>query len=174
MRTTKRTTRTDFALALGANLGDARSTLLDALDLLDSLLGPLTRAPLYETRPVSPIPQPDFVNTVALGSTSLPPDAVLALAQQVERHAGRRRGGERNAPRPLDVDLLLYGDRVTDEPELTLPHPRLTSRRFVLAPLADVAPERIVPPSGQTVRELFEQTPDDGSVRRLEADRDLP
>lgn len=166
---TKRTKgKTDFVLALGANLGDARAAILGALEVLQDLLGPLTRAPLYETRPVSPIPQPDYVNTVALGRTDLPPDAVLAVAQQVERRAGRRRR-ERNAPRPLDVDLVLYGDRVSPEPELTLPHPRLTCRRFVLAPLADVAPEKIIPPSGRTVRELLDELPDDGSVRLLGA-----
>lgn len=141
--------------------------------MLETLLGPLTRAPLYRTRPVSPIPQPDYVNTVALGRTPLPPDAVLALAQQVERRAGRRRT-ERNAPRPLDVDLLLYGDLVTDDPELTLPHPRLKERRFVLAPLADVAPELPVPPSQRTVRELLERLPDDGSVTRLDSDETEP
>lgn len=165
-KTTK--TTSDFVLALGANLGDARAAVLQGLESLEELLGPLTRAPLYETRPVSPIPQPEYVNTVALGRTELPPDAVLAVAQQVERRAGRRRG-ERNAPRPLDVDLLLYGDRVATEPELTLPHPRLTSRSFVLIPLAAVAPERTIPPSHRTVRELLGQIPDDDSVRRLEA-----
>lgn len=110
---------------------------------------------------------------MALGRTPLPPDAVLALAQQVERRAGRRRT-ERNAPRPLDVDLLLYGDLVTEEPELTLPHPRLKERRFVLAPLADVAPELPVPPSRRTVRELLERLPDDGSVTRLDSDETEP
>lgn len=162
-----KTTKADFVLALGANLGDARAAVLRGLEVLEDRLGPLTRAPLYATRPVSPIPQPEYVNTVALGRTRLPPDAVLAMAQQLERRAGRRRG-ERNAPRPLDVDLVLYGDRVATEPELTLPHPRLTSRRFVLAPLADVAPDKTIPPSGRTVGELLDRLPDDGSVRRLE------
>ncbi len=122
---------------------------------------------------MSPIPQPDFVNTVALGRTELPPDAVLAVAQQVERRAGRRRG-KRNAPRPLDVDLLLYVDLVADDSELTLPHPRLEERRFVLAPLADVAPELPVPPSQRTVAELLEAFPDDGSVTRLNPDETEP
>lgn len=123
------------------------------------------RAPFYRTRPVSSIPQPDYLNTVALGRTELPPDAVLAAAQEMERRAGRRRGGPRDAPRPLDVDLILYGDRVIETPELTVPHPRMTERRFVLVPLADVAPDRVVPPDGRTVRELLAELPDDGSVQ---------
>lgn len=123
------------------------------------------RAPFYRTLPVSPIPQPDYLNTVALGRTELPPDAVLAAAQEMERRAGRRRDGPRDAPRPLDVDLILYGDRVIDTPELTVPHPRMTERRFVLVPLADVAPDLTVPPDGRTVRELLAELPDDGSVQ---------
>jgi 2-amino-4-hydroxy-6-hydroxymethyldihydropteridine diphosphokinase len=142
------------ALALGGNVGPVSQTLRHALRHLEAALGPLQAAPLYRTAAVSPIPQPDYLNTAALGRTSLPPDAVLALAKALERAAGRR-GGPRFGPRPLDIDLLLWGDLVLPHPELTLPHPRLRDRRFVLEPLAALAPHLPVPPDGKTVRELL-------------------
>jgi len=90
------------------------------------------------------------------------PDALLALAKALELRAGRRRG-VRLGPRPLDVDLLLWGTRTAAAPELTLPHPRLRERRFVLAPLADIAPDLLVPPGGATVAELLARLgPDSG------------
>jgi 2-amino-4-hydroxy-6-hydroxymethyldihydropteridine diphosphokinase len=92
---------------------------------------------------------------------------VLAAAQALELAAGRRRG-RRLGPRPLDVDLLLFGDRVSDRPELTLPHPRLAERRFVLVPLAEIAPDRRVPPHGRTVAELLAATADTSRVERVE------
>jgi 2-amino-4-hydroxy-6-hydroxymethyldihydropteridine diphosphokinase len=114
-------------------------------------------ASLYRSRAVSPLstpPQPDYLNTAALARTALPPDAVLAVAKALELAAGRTRG-VRFGPRPLDIDLLLYGDVRRDDPELTLPHPRLRDRRFVLAPLAEISPGLSVPPDGATVAELL-------------------
>jgi 2-amino-4-hydroxy-6-hydroxymethyldihydropteridine diphosphokinase len=143
------------ALALGGNLGPVAETLRQALRRLEAALGPLQVAPLYRTAAVSPTPQPDYLNTAALGRTHLSPDAVLALAKALELAAGRR-AGPRFGPRPLDVDLLLWGDLVSPHPELTLPHPRLRDRRFVLEPLAALAPDLPVPPDGKTVRELLE------------------
>lgn len=101
-----------------------------------------------------------------MGFTLLPPEAVLALAKALERAAGRRRG-VRFGPRPLDVDLLLYGSRTSSAPELTLPHPRLAERRFVLAPLAEIAPDWAVPPSGTTVAELLARLPGQDGVERI-------
>ena len=91
-----------------------------------------------------------------MGRTSLPPEAILALAKALERAAGRCRG-PRFSPRPLDIDLLLYGTVESSAPELTLPHPRLRERRFMLGPLAAIAPDLPVPPDGVTVRELLER-----------------
>jgi 2-amino-4-hydroxy-6-hydroxymethyldihydropteridine diphosphokinase len=142
------------ALALGANLGRPRQQILSALVDLARHLGALAVAPLYRTAPISAIAQPDFLNTVVLARTTLNPEALLALAQDLERAAGRV-GGPRFGPRPLDVDLLLYGDRSSDEPDLTLPHPRLRERAFVLAPLAVLAPELRLPPDGRTAAELL-------------------
>lgn len=156
------------ALALGGNVGPVEQTLLAALRQLRAALGPLAVASLYRTRAVSPIPQPDFLNTAALAHTALGPEAVLALGKSLERAAGRR-PGPRFGPRPLDIDILLYGDRVSDDPELTLPHPRLHERRFMLRPLADIAPGLPVPPHGATVRELLERLgPDPGDDERID------
>ncbi len=145
------------ALALGGNEGtpeDIQETLARALRHLEASLGPLRVASLYRTAPVSPVSQPDFLNTAALAHTALPPGEILALAKALELAAGRRRG-VRFGPRPLDIDLLLYGDLQSDAPELTLPHPRLRERRFMLEPLAEIAPDLPVPPDGKTVAELL-------------------
>ena len=124
-------------------------------------------APLYRTLPVSPIPQPSFWNTAVLAHTDLPPDAVLAIAKALELAAGRRRG-PRLGPRPLDIDLLLWNGRLSAAPELTLPHPRLRDRRFVLAPLADIAPDLAVPPSGEAVAALLARSGDVGEAGGVE------
>jgi 2-amino-4-hydroxy-6-hydroxymethyldihydropteridine diphosphokinase len=160
------TTRSEpIALALGGNEGsaaDVERTLRRALGDLEAALGPLLVAPFYRTAALSPVPQPDFLNTAVLVRTSLPPDAVLAVAKALEHAAGRRRDASsvRYGPRPLDIDLLLYGGLESAAPELTLPHPRLRERRFMLEPLAALDPEIRVPPDGRTVRELLERVKD--------------
>jgi 2-amino-4-hydroxy-6-hydroxymethyldihydropteridine diphosphokinase len=120
-------------------------------------------APLFRSTPLPPTDQPDFLNTALTGETTLAPEDLLALAKALELAAGRTRS-ERFGPRPLDIDLVLYGDRVRDAPELTLPHPRLRERRFMLAPLAEVAPAMAVPPTGATISELLEGLDTDGEV----------
>lgn len=125
---------------------------------MEEALGPLRAASLYRTAAVSPIPQPDYLNTAVLASTSLEPGDLLALAKALELAAGRRRG-PRFGPRPLDVDLLVYGDLQIAMPELTLPHPRLRERRFVLEPLAEIAPDLRVPPDGARVKDLLARLP---------------
>ena len=127
-------------IALGANLGDARATVRDALLALDRL--PQTRllraSGLYRTAPWE-ASGPDFINAVAAVETGLDAHELLRVLQALELQAGRERP-YRNAPRTLDLDLLLYGDAVIDAPELTVPHPRLRERAFVLVPLAEIAP----------------------------------
>lgn len=151
---------------MGANLGDAEAALATALHRLGELLGPLEVASLYRTAPVGPVRQPDFLNTAATGATSLPPERILAAAKALERAAGRR-PGPRYGPRPLDVDLLLYGEHTSRSPQLTLPHPGLPGRRFVLVPLAEIAPGWRVPPGGETVAELLAATGDRSRVERV-------
>jgi len=156
-------------LALGGNLGPVEQTLDRALRQLEAALGPLRIASLYRSSPLSPIPQPDFLNTAAVATTALEPEAVLALAKSLELAAGRQLPAlnRRFGPRPLDIDILLYGDRTSDAPELTLPHPRLRERRFMLEPLAEIAPDWPVPPDGTPVRELLARLGNSQELERI-------
>ena len=130
-------------IALGANLGDAASAVREAMDAIGLL--PETqltrRSSLYRTAPVDAA-GPDYVNAVVEISTTLTAPVLLQRLQQLERDAGRERP-YRNAPRTLDLDLLLYGDARLQSPALTLPHPRMAERAFVLVPLAEIAPRRV-------------------------------
>ena len=136
-------------VALGANLGDPTAAVLAAFAALANL--PESRvarcSSLYRTAPVGILSQPDFVNAVAVLQTTLPPEALLDALLDIEARFGRIRR-ERNGPRTLDLDLLLYDDIELDLPRLTLPHPRLHLRAFVLLPLAEVAPDLAIPRRG--------------------------
>lgn len=136
-------------IALGANIGDPKSTLLAAFAALANL--PESRvarcSSLYLTAPVGLHNQPDFINAVAVIETTLAPESLLDALLDIEARFGRVRG-ERNGPRVLDLDLLLYDNATLDLPRLTLPHPRLHLRAFVLVPLAEVAPELRIPGRG--------------------------
>lgn len=152
-----------IALGLGGNLGgpgEIETAMRLALERLRESLGELKVASLYRGPAVVPSggPQPDFLNTAVVGRTALPPEAVLAIGKALELAAGRR-PGPRFGPRPLDVDLLLYGDLRSATPELTLPHPRLAERRFVLAPLAEIAPDLPIPGLGASASELLRRLP---------------
>jgi 2-amino-4-hydroxy-6-hydroxymethyldihydropteridine diphosphokinase len=161
------------ALGLGANIGHPRRQLLAAVAELSRRFGPLAVAPLYRSAPVSPLAQPDFLNSAVVVRTTLPPAELLALAKRLEREAGRL-PGPRHGPRPLDVDLLVCGDLAVDEAGLSVPHPRLRERAFVLAPLAALAPDLAVPPDGRTVAELLAALPHDPTLRRVPWTRDAP
>ena len=130
-------------IGLGANLGDCKSTLRAALAAIGQLHGTrlLRISPLYGSAPVD-AGGPDYLNAVAELATTQAPQALLQALQAIERSAGRERP-YRNAPRTLDLDILWFGDRVIDTPALTVPHPRMAERAFVLRPLADLAPERV-------------------------------
>ena len=136
-------------IALGANLGDPASTIRAAFGALANL--PDSRvircSSLYRTAPVGIVDQPEFINAVALLETTLMPQALLRELLEIERRFGRLRS-EKNGPRNLDLDLLLYDDQYLDLPELTLPHPRLHLRAFVLQPLAELAPDLRLPGRG--------------------------
>jgi 2-amino-4-hydroxy-6-hydroxymethyldihydropteridine diphosphokinase len=134
---------------LGANLGNPIQTVKSALDQLDAIADTrrLAASSLYRTAPVGIKHQPDFINAVALLETQLAPQALLDALFAIERQFGRQRS-VRNAPRTLDLDLLLHGDAVIDTPQLTLPHPRMHERAFVLAPLVEIAPQATIPGRG--------------------------
>ncbi|HWN22361.1 MAG TPA: 2-amino-4-hydroxy-6-hydroxymethyldihydropteridine diphosphokinase [Gaiellaceae bacterium] len=138
-------------VGLGANLGDREGALRRALDALDAEVGIVVAAvsTLRETDPVGYLDQPRFLNAAARLETELGPRELLETLLCVERELGRDRSGPRFGPRTIDLDLLLYGELELDEEGLTVPHPRLHERRFVLEPLDELAPGLLVPGRGR-------------------------
>ena len=134
-------------IGLGSNLGDRDAALRGALELLGTEV--VAVSSFRETDPVGYLDQPRFLNAAAALDTELPPRELLARLLEVERELGRTRDGPRYGPRTIDLDLLLYGDLVIDEPGLVVPHPRLAERRFVLEPLAELDPDLVVPGLGR-------------------------
>jgi 2-amino-4-hydroxy-6-hydroxymethyldihydropteridine diphosphokinase len=158
---------TEALLALGGNLGDARETLARAIAALTEAgdIRLQARSSDYMTPPWGVEDQPPFVNLCIAVNTALTPQALLARAQAVERAFGRDRSGEQRwGPRTLDIDILTYDDLVLNEPELTLPHPRLFERAFVLVPLAEIAPDLLI--AGIRVRDALARL-DTTGIKRL-------
>ena len=146
-----------IVVALGSNLGDRPSHLRFAIARLGPVLGPLRVSSFHETAPVGVDPrQPRFLNAVAVGVSDLAARDVLDLLLTIERERGRERPWP-GAPRTLDLDLVLCGDEVADEPGLQLPHPRFRERAFVLEPLAEIAADLVDPVTGLTVARLLER-----------------
>ena len=139
-------------LGLGSNLGNRQENLDWALDLLSQRVRMGKVSSVYETEPVGNLNQPRFLNIVCEAYTRLEPEQLLVLGKGIETKLGRT--GKSNDPRPIDIDVLFYGDRVIDTPELVIPHPRLHERAFVLIPLAEIAPELVHPVMGKTVTGL--------------------
>ena len=159
-------------LGLGANLGDPAATLAAARDTLAALpQGRLSAcSSLYRTAPVGGPPgQPDYVNAAVELDTTLPPQELLERCLAIEARFGRQRR-ERWGPRSLDIDLLLYDALVSDDSRLTLPHPRLHLRRFVLEPLCELAPQLVHPRLLLPLQELLRQLADPNRVERLTTD----
>ena len=143
------------AVALGSNLGDRQAHLAWAVDSLAAVLTDLRQSPFQNTAPQGVADaQPDYLNAVIVGETTLGPRALLDTLLRLEAERGRARLGFR-AARTLDLDLILYGDRVIHEPELQVPHPRFRERDFVLGPLAALAPRWRDPVGGQTLAALW-------------------
>ncbi len=136
-------------LGLGSNLGDRAAHLQFGLDGLAARAGQVVAiSPVYETQPVGGPAQPDYLNAVVAVETELSPRELLGVAKALEAEAGRELDPERRwGPRPLDIDILMVGDLRVDDPDLVVPHPRIHQRAFVLAPLADVAPDMVVAPT---------------------------
>lgn len=158
-------------VALGSNLGDAQQNVLQAMERLEQLSSaPLLKSSLWRTSPVDcPPNSPFFINAVAglqplRGET---PELLLRKLQQLEREFGRKPKAVLNEARPLDLDLIVFGNQTRTTPELTLPHPRAHVRRFVLEPLDEIYPELVLPGQTQTVRQLLGQLPVAEAVTKL-------
>ena len=143
---------------MGANIGPREVTLLRAVDLLSAEPGidVLAVSGLRETAPIGNVDQPEFLNGAVTVETSLSPRELLDALLRVERELGRVRDGPRWGPRTIDLDLLVYGDEIVDEPELCVPHRRLHERRFALEPLAELDPQLEIPGLGKVSKVLAE------------------
>lgn len=159
------------ALSLGSNMGERESSILEAMRRLGRSDGIdlLASSSLYETEPIGPDFNSTFVNAACTVETSLDPFALLGLCKELERAFGRREDGE--GDRPLDIDIVLYGDSVILEPELVIPHPRFKERLFVLQPLAEIAPQMTDPSNGERIDALRESRTGEGWVRRISSRR---
>ena len=154
-------------IGLGSNLGRRRSMLWQALEQMERRgIQIESRSSLWESEPVDAPGTPWFLNMAVGAVCPMEPSALLECLLSIEAATGRVRG-EVNAPRTLDLDLLLFGDRLLDEPRLRLPHPRMWERRFVLAPLAEIAPSVADPRGGATVRQRLEQLPQEPIVKQV-------
>lgn len=157
-------------LGLGSNLAQPTEQLQSACKALaalpDSTLAAVSS--LYASKPLGPADQPDYVNAVAALDTTLEPLQLLDALQQIEQQQGRQRKAERWGPRTLDLDILLFGQLVIDLPRLQIPHYHMHARPFVLYPLAEIAPELLLP-DGRMLRELLQNCPVDGLQRLQDA-----
>jgi len=151
-------------LGLGTNLGDRFANLRAAIDALGSVGSVDCRSRVYETAPLYVTDQPAFLNMAVRISCGLEPPALLHALKQMETGIGRV-ASRRYGPRLIDLDILLYGDRVIDMPDLTIPHPRLPERHFALCPLADLAADLLHPTIGRTIRSLLDALPAAEGVR---------
>jgi 2-amino-4-hydroxy-6-hydroxymethyldihydropteridine diphosphokinase len=160
-----------YFLSLGSNLGDKRDNLLRALDALkEARVKVLGASSVYHTQPVGDTTQPWFFNQVIEVDTALSPGKLLALAKKVERELGRR-PARKGGPRTIDIDILLAGDRIVTAAKLTIPHPRMAGRNFVLMPLKEIAPQAVHPVLGADIEELCRRSRDRALVRKIKPRR---
>ena len=158
---------TTVYLALGSNLGDRAGTLASAVEQLRASVTIDRVSAVYETAPMYVTDQPAFLNMAVRGLTTLPPWELLRFVKRIEAVLGRTEGGERFGPRPIDIDILMYGSLVMFAPELQIPHPRIAERAFVLCPLADIAADVRHPALGLTVADLLATVPERDTVLRI-------
>ena len=153
-------------LGLGSNMGDRQRNLDKALEFLSQRLRMGKISSIYDTEPLGDTSQPRYLNLVCQAYTRLEPTALLALVKGIETKLGRV--GKSGAPRTVDIDILLYGDKVIETPELVIPHSKMTKRAFVLVPLDEIAPDLVHPASGKTIRELLKGVTEKQGVLKLE------
>ena len=152
-------------LGIGSNLEDREANLRTALNRLSRKVTIQKLSSVYETEPVGYAEQPWFLNLVCCGETDLDPFEILSFAKAIETEMGRKPSFP-NAPRPIDVDLLFYEDRRITSEDLTVPHPRIAERGFVLIPLAEIAGSLIHPVNGKSITELLSELTDTAQIRK--------
>ena len=152
-------------LGLGSNMGDRKEKITQALDLMSQQIDLKEMSSIYETEPEGFTQQPLFLNAVCRVSTDLDPENLLDFIKRIEYKLGRRPSFP-NAPRPIDIDILLYNDSIISSQKLTIPHPRLGQRAFVLVPLAEIAPELIIPGSEIPLSKLVKDLDDISGVNK--------
>ena len=157
-----------YCLGLGSNLGDRKRHIEDAVIFLQSGNRVVKKSALYETSPLAMPAAGLFLNMVLALEAALCPQDLLAVCKKYEASQGRDLSDSHNRPRPIDIDILLAGDLVMDTPELTIPHPRLCERGFVLVPLFEIAPKLVHPLEKITVTRLLSQLKSKEKIRRLE------
>jgi len=153
-------------LCLGSNLGEREKNLTQALSLLSQEINLEKVSPVYETEPVGYKEQPLFLNLACQIITDLNPRELLRLAKTIERKMGRVPSSQINSPRLIDIDILFYDNRILESQDLTIPHPRLPQRAFVLIPLADIAPKLVHPVLGKSIAELTSNVQGTSEVRK--------
>jgi 2-amino-4-hydroxy-6-hydroxymethyldihydropteridine diphosphokinase len=155
-------------LSLGSNVGDRVAHLRDAIARLESIGRVVSVSSFYETEPVEVTDQPWFLNCAVGLETALTAEQLMARLLQIEQKMGRRRI-QKKGPRTIDIDILLFDDLILDSPDVTIPHPAMQERRFVLEPLAEIAAEARHPGMKKTIREMLEELPAGAIVRRAKS-----
>lgn len=159
----------DAYIAIGSNQGDRELSLLRAVAEIGKIAHSKVTglSPFYETTPVGMSDQPNFYNAVLRLSTTLSPHDLLKALQNIEDNVFKRKRTVKWGPRNIDLDILLYGDQIVNTAELTVPHPQMSKRRFVLQPLCDLSPDLINPQDGLSIRQLLQRLTSDEKVVRV-------
>ena len=158
----------DTVLLLGGNVGDTAEMLQEACRQIELQIGPIKKSSaLYGSKAWGFETEQDFINLAVVAKTPLPPHRVLELALEIENQLGRKRSGNGYSSRTMDIDIIFYGDSVINEPDLVVPHPRMHLRNFVIVPLCEILPDFVHPVFGKTIRQLLDESPDDGKVWEL-------
>jgi 2-amino-4-hydroxy-6-hydroxymethyldihydropteridine diphosphokinase len=156
-------------LSLGSNLGDREANLRNAIERLRGVGNPIAISSFYETEPIDVVSQPWFLNCAVKLDTEKMPRQLITAILSLEQEMGRQRK-QQKAPRTIDIDILLFGSSIIEIPSLTIPHPRMHERRFVLEPLAEIAPDARHPIFKRTIRELREALPAGQTVKKFVAE----
>ncbi len=156
-----------IVLSLGSNVGDKEKNIKGAVELLEKKLGvKVKKSPVYDTPPLYYKGQDNFYNCCVIFRLEIPAEKLLAIILTIENKLGRKKG-ERHGPRTIDIDIIFIGDQVIADDRLTIPHPCMQDRKFVLRPLADIAPQLVHPAVQLTIEEMLEESPDRSKITKI-------